>query len=221
MNSKERIEAEDKKSLKKFRLIIIGGFIIGILIGVSSALIDDVSLPMDEIIESMKNVMIYVIPGFTALISIIIFAICIYRLRRMEQLYQDWDGVNAITTIILIVILFLYGAEFYFFNRTDSFVSSFVLLAAATIVFMASLFVGIMIQKKAINLTKLLNPEKRGSVYDLNFNKKWEDSSDEREMSARYRAGYQAYKATQITCMLFWVLFFSWKGLLKQVFSLC
>ncbi len=51
-------------------------------------------------------------------------------------------------------------------------------------------------QKKAVDLTKLLYPEKLGSALDLNFVKVWEESCDEREKAMIWQSGYQAYRTT-------------------------
>lgn len=230
MNKKAMIETEDKKAKKIFALIMIGAGIVGMLVGISAALIEEVSLPMDEIFERMRNLMVYVIPVLAVLLNIVIFSICFIWLKKIDQLYQNWDGedeeadrimdqgldrVNATSTIFMIVIMFLYGAEFFFFNRGEFSVTNLILFAVTSIVFMIGLFGGVTILKKSVNYAKLLNPEKRGSIYDLNFTKKWEDSSDEREMFTRYKAGYQAYKTTQITCMILWVLFLFMEGAFK------
>ena len=42
-------------------------------------------------------------------------------------------------------------------------------------------------------LTKELNPEKKGSVYDVKFVDKWEDSCDEAEKILIYKCAYKTY----------------------------
>jgi hypothetical protein len=64
-----------------------------------------------------------------------------------------------------------------------------------------SLFWSSVLQQKAVDLEKQINPEKRGSVYDLKFAKKWEDSCDEREKMIIYKSAYLAYKTTSRFCI--------------------
>ena len=61
-------------------------------------------------------------------------------------------------------------------------------------------------QQKIVDLTKKLYPEKRGSVYDVKFEKKWFESCDEAERTAIGQAAYHAYKATNMTCLLLWMV---------------
>ena len=50
-----------------------------------------------------------------------------------------------------------------------------------------------------------MNPEKQGSVYDLNFRKKWWGSFDEAEKFVTYKASYTTMKAISYTCMGLWL----------------
>lgn len=51
----------------------------------------------------------------------------------------------------------------------------------AIVTFLVILAEGIIIQQKAVDITKIMYPEKTASVYDLKFQKKWVDSCDEAE----------------------------------------
>ena len=48
-------------------------------------------------------------------------------------------------------------------------------------------------QQMTVDFQKIMNPEKQGSVYDLRFQKKWEESCDELEKFTIYRSAYKAY----------------------------
>lgn len=74
------------------------------------------------------------------------------------------------------------------------------------IVVPAIMVVQLMIQNLVVNLEKQLNPEKRGSVFDLRFQEEWINSCDEAEQLIEYRAGFQAYKIGQYVCIGMWVL---------------
>ena len=68
-----------------------------------------------------------------------------------------------------------------------------------------SLVVSIILTQKVVNFAKELNPEKQGSVYDINFGKKWLNSSDEAEKFVMYKSSYTSMKATSYTCMGLWL----------------
>ena len=63
------------------------------------------------------------------------------------------------------------------------------------------------LQQKIVDCVRLMNPEKRGSVYDMNFNKKWEESCDEAEKFMIYKAAYKAYRVVSILCVFLWMIF--------------
>lgn len=53
-------------------------------------------------------------------------------------------------------------------------------------------------QQSLVTFIKSYNPPKYDDVLDLQFNKKWVESSDEREKYEIYKAGFKAYKAMSI-----------------------
>lgn len=83
-----------------------------------------------------------------------------------------------------------------------------VLFAFGTIVFVISYAMMVLLSKLIVDLEKKLNPEKRGSVFDFNFQKEWEASCDEAEKQIMYKAAYQAYHAVNIACMIMWAVSF-------------
>ena len=72
--------------------------------------------------------------------------------------------------------------------------------------FLASIAVIILIQQRVVDLTRRLNPEKQGSIYDLKFKKKWMDSCDEAEQKQIGQAAYKAYNVLNAACPIVWVM---------------
>ena len=68
---------------------------------------------------------------------------------------------------------------------------------------MAATIIG---QQKIVDFEKKLNPEKRGSVYDSKFAKKWYESCDEAERSIICQAALSAYRAGNTACLILWAL---------------
>ena len=64
----------------------------------------------------------------------------------------------------------------------------------------------IVLTRLSVNLTKRINPEKRGDVLELKFQQTWLASCDEGERSVIYQSASQAYKVTSYTCMRLWLV---------------
>ena len=57
-----------------------------------------------------------------------------------------------------------------------------------------------MIQQKCVDTTKQTNPEKKASVYDMRFQKKWLEDCDEAEKLMIGKCAFKAYSATNAVC---------------------
>ena len=57
-----------------------------------------------------------------------------------------------------------------------------------------------------VKLEKQINPEKRGSVFDVKFQKQWLESCDEAEKLMVYRCGFRAYQVGNKVCMGLWLV---------------
>lgn len=75
------------------------------------------------------------------------------------------------------------------------------------IVFIATLFTSLAIQKSCVNLTKLMNPEKKGSIYDMKFDKVWYASCDEAERMQIGVASYKAFRTVNNTVIVLLTIF--------------
>lgn len=64
------------------------------------------------------------------------------------------------------------------------------------------------ITKKTIDLEKQLNPEKKGSLLDLTFQRQWMASCDEAQRLNAYRAGFAGFQAGNIACLVMWIMVF-------------
>ena len=57
-------------------------------------------------------------------------------------------------------------------------------------------------------LSKEINPEKRGSVYDMKFQERWLESCDEAERRQIGQASYKAYTTLNKFCPYCWGVLF-------------
>ena len=74
--------------------------------------------------------------------------------------------------------------------------------------FLLTIFVVFLFQKQVVDLLKTINPEKHGSIFDFNFNKKWIASCDEAQQLLIYKAAYKAFRIGIYTCLALWLLLF-------------
>lgn len=72
--------------------------------------------------------------------------------------------------------------------------------------FLYCLAASIVLTRLAVNLTKRINPEKRGDVLEVKFQQTWLASCDEGERSVIYQSAFKAYKVTSYTCMGLWLV---------------
>ena len=63
-------------------------------------------------------------------------------------------------------------------------------------------FVYFYMQKKLVDFEKIMNPEKKGSLYDFSFNNKWYESFDEAERNQVGIASYKAFIIVSKTCLI-------------------
>ena len=132
-------------------------------------------------------------------------------IKRIEAKLSDGLAVQSLTQILQ----FMFFGIFIVNLNDYVWLGSLPVAIIAILAFMAGIFAGIRQQQVIVDIEKLLNPSKDGSVYDVNFKKKWEASCDELEKSQIYQAAYKAYKAGTFTCIVLWLIFAS-LGLLLQ-----
>ena len=71
---------------------------------------------------------------------------------------------------------------------------------------LAYIFLFFHLQRKLIELEKIMNPEKKGSLYDFKFSKKWYESFDEAERKSVGIASYKAFGIVNYTCLVMTVV---------------
>jgi len=79
-------------------------------------------------------------------------------------------------------------------------------MIAGVVIFLLNMAAITIIQKKIVEMTKAINPEKQGNILDTDFNKVWMDSCDEAQKLAAYEAGFRAYRTASSVCMVMWVV---------------
>lgn len=197
------------RTYKKFFLWLTLGALIGALLGLWAYRLrtffqayDVLKLLNDRLMDNM----VYLYIGFTLIYLLSSFGLFYWarshvkkQIQRDEDLIDDtglsislgWGTVGYFISLVMFVISV---------PRAYKLGPSLVKLSLGLI--FLSIFLFFILQKKIVDFIKTYNPEKEGDVMDLNFNKKWIESSDERERQVQYQAGYKAYRLMSGLCLV-------------------
>ena len=213
----QKIKNEDKKALPVFILVMLASAILGF---VSYAAITYVAFLTEgsSAVSAFLHAFTVFLP-YSILVLMAIFDLpCVFILHKAKKALAGWDGeeeatpdlVEISTSKVILLSNISYILSLFFFpldivlpkdmSRSDTG------LGLLFFSFVLSLIVLVLLQRAAVNLQKKMNPEKQGSIFDLRFQKKWNDSCDEAERQRIGNAAYAAFKATMISCMVLWVV---------------
>lgn len=213
---------EDKKQFKPFIVIMIICFIVGIGAGKLLRIVEN---DLDAIKEAMAHVgvvLAYVLPSLFLLINIVELIFVLGLLRKQEKRLKEWDGEDEeilddierkldfplnLTNTVQILSMFLFAACIHIdVSVALPKLHENIIFWIIIIDFVASLIICTMSQKRMVNLVKVMNPEKNGSIFDVNFRRKWEESCDEAQKMVLYRASYRAFQVSNMLCCCLWVI---------------
>ena len=208
----DNVKKENRKALPKFLLILLGAGVLGGVLGLLSALLN-YSSGAEALTEVLRYLVGHVVPWAIPAASLVLAAAGVWQYRRAKGLFAAWDGEDEtamdaaenclnrallLTTLIMVLNFFLLAAAAY----SETAIGPLLTTGA----FVLAMLAVVVLQQKAVDLTKQMNPEKRGSVYDMKFQKKWLDSCDEAERQQIGQAAYHAYQVTTYACLVLWVL---------------
>ena len=204
----DHVKRDNRRALPKYLLTILlygllGG-VLGFFTGVAGAagVAETVRQALDRALEAAA-------PWGIAVSAVVLLGAGWYLYAAAKRRCGAWDGEDEDTmdaverqlswalllTGLSVVMDFFFFAVSIVYGR---FLPDLVLFLAAVVVL-------IVLQQKIVDLERRLNPEKRGSVYDMKFQKTWMDSCDEAEKAQIGQACYTAYMVGTKTCIFLWV----------------
>jgi len=146
---------------------------------------------------------------------------CFYNYFKAKKLATKWDGWNEdiieeaekrlgaavdLTNIMTVCNFFFYSVMLFICEINESGIEKRLPLIIFSLIFFEfNIVIMIILQKKLVDLTKKLNPEKEGNIFDTKFNKVWLESCDEGQKQLIFEAGYKAMKVTTYVCMAMWL----------------
>lgn len=211
---KDEIRATNRRALPRFLLVLAVSMVIGGAAGFGSA-----KFRLDKMAGAIQNVgMVFgmhIAPWLMAAIAVIAPVICIPVYRGARKLLNAWDGENEdisdeidrklsiaiwFSSASLVFSYFLiaaaYSGGFAMFDNTGRTLALCVAIAG----FFAVLIEAILLQQKCVDAARQINPEKKASVYDMRFQRKWMEDCDEAERLIIGKCAYKAYSATNTVC---------------------
>lgn len=221
-NSKlKRIKEEDDRAFSKFFVILIIAMIIGGVLGIITCIASNTNIA-DMTTNGIIYFLSFVSPYAMITVTAVITMINIILYKKSRSIYNNWDGENEddmsrIETLLNYAMWFssLNMILSFFFFATgiglDSIKNSYHILEILRFMLLYGGFCVAMVsitleQQKIINFEKEMNPEKKGSVFDMRFAKKWEESSDEAEKLTIYKSAYKSYQTVNLTCIFLWLI---------------
>lgn len=219
----DSVKQENKKALPKFILIMVISLVVGMALGFGL-----VSLIGENVGDALTAAGLFFtqkVAGWLLIaLPLVELAACLPIYFGVKKQLVGWDGEDEtvsgeietrmslciwVTGIGMIASLFLLAA----------FISGFVdkvgtdldvgpaMFFSVLVMFLVGLVVEVILQQRLVDLTKRMNPEKQGSVYDTKFQKKWFESCDEAERAAIGQCAFKAYQAMGRACMVLWMVF--------------
>ena len=208
----KEIKQENRRALPKFVAVVAGAFLLGVLLSVGAQAIHSRGVEgfSTTLRQTMEACAAWIIPVLLLAVNLP----CGLSLRRCEKDLRAWNGEDEVLPDRVeqrINYVLLFSNISYLVSML---VLSLVLVSMENVPtllivlaeFIAAQVVMVLQQKKSVDLVKTMNPEKRGSVLDMNFQKKWMDSCDENERKRVGEASYAAYWTVNVTCIVLWVL---------------
>lgn len=210
---KDKVTRDNRKALPKFLLMIVAAALVGGIVGFFSAMAAD-GFSGEALQARVDAFLTALVPWGLLVCAAVLLVPAAVVLGRAKAAFGAWDGededtglrveerlnvVLLLTVLALIVGLFFLSAGVLYTAESWRMLAN----AALFIVVMAAVTI---LQQKVVDLTRRMNPEKEGSVYDAKFRKKWFESCDEAERAQIGQASYRAYQTTSGVCMIVWLV---------------
>ncbi len=225
-NIAEVIAADNKKAKSKFNVILLIAMIIGFFSFSAVIALKYFHGSNPELAETINKYASALYGPVALVIAIIMTVICIAITAKANKLFKKWDGENEqdierceslihkSTTLLqvqMIVVYGLFGLQFISYakgNMTNDafFASLFAPMMFGLLGMCITIIFNMSIQRRNVDLNRLINPEKQGSYFDLKLVKKLEESSDEAEKLVMYRAGYRAFRTMNAMFLVAWIV---------------
>lgn len=209
-----KIKKDNRKALPKYFLVLLGSAVLGAGLGFLIGFAGSNNLG-ETAVMALNSFLAAITPWGIPVTSFVLILAAWLKYCAAQKLYAAWDGEDEtaadaaeqqLNWVLLLTTLQLLLDFFFLSAAVIYWVPGLLTIIAEIASFFVSIALLIVIQQKVVDLTRKLNPEKQGSVYDLKFKKKWLNSCDEAEQKQIGQAAFKAYNVLNITCPILWVI---------------
>ena len=203
------VKKDNRKALPKYLLILFVAAIFGGGLGFAAGWLGHDNL--SEVIAAVvADGLIAAAPWALLGTSVVSMVLILWLYRGAKALYTGWGGEEddvmdradeklnwalLLTAAQLVLDMFFFAVAQSAHNITALW---------SVLFFLVSIFLLVFAQQKIVDLTRQMNPEKKGSVYDTKFKKKWFESCDEAEQKQIGQAAYKAFNVVSTACPILW-----------------
>ena len=225
------VKRDNRKALPKYLLILFVAAIFGGVMGFAAGWVGHDNLS-EVIATAVADGLTAAAPWALLGTSVVSLALILWLYRAAKALFTGWDGEDEavidradeklnwallLTAAQMVLDMFFFAVAQSAHNMTALW---------SVLFFLVSIFLLVFAQQKIVDLTRRMNPEKQGSVYDTKFKKKWFESCDEAEQKQIGQAAYKAFNVVSTACPILWaaLLLLSYAfnfDLLMSVFVVC
>lgn len=220
--AEEQNKKDDKKYFKPFIIMMIICTIVGFFFGKLTKMADEHTETIKIFMENLNVIAAYALPVLFLVFNIVMTIMIFGTINRQYRRISTWDGEDEdilddienklnsplnFSNVMLIVGMFLFAAHAHYFIKCElPELHENILFVMILLDFVTCLIIVLAAQKKVVNMLKIMNPEKKGSIFDSSFRRKWEESSDEGQQLIIYKSAYKAFIVSNTTCMVLWVV---------------
>lgn len=216
-------QKKEKKSIQIFVIVLIIGLIAGIGAGMFARNMKDVISNLGVIISQNRDLLSIIVSSVMLLMNMGMAIICFIQCRMLKRQVADWrvEGENEeeldlleyrmnipiiITSIGMVINFFLIAMNWRLgISEAELTPIANMMTGLGNAIFCLSFVIEMAVQNRILKLEKELNPEKKGSIFNINFQKEWLGSCDEAERLVEYKSGFRAYMIGQYVCIGLWL----------------
>ena len=204
------VKRDNRKALPKYLLILFVAAIFGGILGFAAGWVGHDNLS-EVIATAVADGLTAAAPWALLGTSVVSLALILWLYRAAKALFTGWDGEDEavmdradeklnwallLTAAQMVLDMFFFAVAQSAHNMTALW---------SVLFFLVSIFLLVFAQQKIVDLTRRMNPEKQGSVYDTKFKKKWFESCDEAEQKQIGQAAYKAFNVVSTACPILWL----------------
>ena len=161
------------------------------------------------IAEKLPYFQSYIMPWIILAFTLICFVLGEIWINKGKKQIATWDGednehieiadsylnnVATSSTVLMIAIQILFGLSTYQLMSLFETIDNVDMTIISIVIYFAGMFISLSQQNRAIKAIKEYAPEKKGSVYDMKFQKVWYESCDEAERQLIGDVSYQTFR---------------------------